>query len=196
MNNFTLEQIKNAMKKKGYAFFEDGDYNLNLIGIRNSKPVPNTFDDIFAIVYKEKGQWKLWQFPCTTDPGTYWLKNPSRVEGTAILVPGQYKASFQIGLHKGKYKALRQCKPVALWRDNDRDNLAEAQKTVHWEMTGINIHRANEYATSMLINSWSAGCQVIANPAHYKLFMELLDKAEIRYSDKFTYTLLTQSDIE
>ena len=29
------EQYKKALEDKGYAFFERGDYNLNIIGVRN-----------------------------------------------------------------------------------------------------------------------------------------------------------------
>ena len=33
---FTREQIEAAVKAKGYKYFENGEYNLNIIGIRNS----------------------------------------------------------------------------------------------------------------------------------------------------------------
>ena len=32
----TIEQIENAVKDKGYKWFENGDWNLNIVGIRNS----------------------------------------------------------------------------------------------------------------------------------------------------------------
>ena len=48
MNRYTREQIEQALKAKGYKWFEKGDYNLNIVGIRNSdtnNEVTNKFDD-------------------------------------------------------------------------------------------------------------------------------------------------------
>jgi hypothetical protein len=46
------------------------------------------------------------------------LLNP---KGAAILVPGQYCGSHAIGLHQGKYRALRQVKPLPVYRDSNKD---------------------------------------------------------------------------
>ena len=46
--SYTREQIETAVKSKGYAWFENGDYNLNIVGIRNSATgteVTNIFAD-------------------------------------------------------------------------------------------------------------------------------------------------------
>ncbi len=32
----TKNTMRKVMEDKGYAFFEEGDYNLNIIGIRNA----------------------------------------------------------------------------------------------------------------------------------------------------------------
>ena len=50
IKSFTLDQIKSTVIAKGYKWFEEGDFNLNLIGIRNSDTgdeVTNKFDDTF-----------------------------------------------------------------------------------------------------------------------------------------------------
>ncbi len=55
--SFTREQIEMAMKKLGHAYFENGEHNINIIGIRNSstgKRVTNAFDDWMTLSYKEK----------------------------------------------------------------------------------------------------------------------------------------------
>ena len=44
------------MSRRGYSFFEKGDYNLNLIGIRSDIKVANRFDDIFLCLFKESGK--------------------------------------------------------------------------------------------------------------------------------------------
>jgi hypothetical protein len=36
------------MKKKGYAFFENGQYNLNIIGVRSKKREAGSFDDFIC----------------------------------------------------------------------------------------------------------------------------------------------------
>ena len=57
---YKKEQIENALKTKGYAWFENGDYDVNIVGVRNSatgNKVTNAFDDFLTISYKESGQW-------------------------------------------------------------------------------------------------------------------------------------------
>ena len=78
MDCYTREQIENTMKAKGYKYFTSGDYNLNIIGVRNSETagrVTNAFDDCMTLSYKVDGEWKFHCFKCTTDPGTHWVKN-------------------------------------------------------------------------------------------------------------------------
>ena len=43
--NIFVDKIKEACKKKGYAFFENGDYNLNIVGIRSAYGKADKFDD-------------------------------------------------------------------------------------------------------------------------------------------------------
>ena len=45
---YTQKQIEAVVKGKGYKWFENGDYNLNIVGIRNSETrgkVTNKFDE-------------------------------------------------------------------------------------------------------------------------------------------------------
>ena len=51
----TFTSIKAALAKKGYTFYTNGDYNLNLIGIRDSRKATNKFDDILCCMYKKRG---------------------------------------------------------------------------------------------------------------------------------------------
>jgi hypothetical protein len=80
---FTREQVQEATQSLGYRYFEKGDFNINVIGIRNSSTgnrVTNRFDDWMTISFKENGIWKFFIYACTTDNG----------DGTARLVPQQY----------------------------------------------------------------------------------------------------------
>ena len=53
-------------------------------------------------------------------PGSHWEKNLLNKDGVAILKPGQYRGSHKIGLHQGRYEALKQ-QTVKVYRDNNRD---------------------------------------------------------------------------
>ena len=114
-----------TLKKKGYAFFDrNKPYNLNIIGVRRvENAVPNTFDDTIVVIYRDGAkQWQVFTADITTDPGRYWLMNPSNVNGTAILVPNQYRGVYKKDLHQGKYEALCQRGgEVEVYRDGDRD---------------------------------------------------------------------------
>ena len=57
------------VQAKGYRIFTNGQYNVNIIGIRH-RGKPNQFDDTIALVYRdETGGWVQREFSCTTDPG-------------------------------------------------------------------------------------------------------------------------------
>jgi hypothetical protein len=201
MNCPTRQQIESAVKNKGYKWFEKGNYNLNIVGVRNSETlneVTNKFDDHITISYKAEGNWKFHCFDCTTDPGKHWVENIMNESGVAILKPNQYRGSHQIGLHQGKYEALRQVKPVQVYRDNSLDNIYDLlEENVKEGVFGINIHRATKYEgrKSTQIDKWSAGCQVIAANDDFHLFMEICNKAKDIWSNSFTYTLIESNDL-
>ena len=44
------DYYKRIFDKKGYDFYEDGDYNLNIIGVRSWNDFTNEFDDDIDIV--------------------------------------------------------------------------------------------------------------------------------------------------
>ena len=117
--SFTREQVEAAVKAKGYVYFDDAankGFDVNIIGIRNSatgQKVTNAFDDTMTLSYKEGGVWKYHTWPCTTDPGKKGVMEYHNAAGVARLVEGQYRGSHTIGLHQGKYEALRQAKNVS-----------------------------------------------------------------------------------
>jgi|APGre2960657373_1045057.scaffolds.fasta_scaffold31352_2 hypothetical protein len=195
-DQLAIEIIKNVMKKKNYAFFESGTFNLNLIGIRTASKIPNNFDDWMVAIYKDQSvNWTIKKWRITTDAGTYWLLNPMNNKGTALLVPNQYRKGWKIGLHKGQYKALVQNKPIEVYRDNDKDLILDYENsTIDKGMFGVNIHRSNPSQTSIRVEKWSAGCQVFANPREFEELMDICDIASRQWGSEFTYTLLTEQD--
>ena len=196
-SNVDIEQV---MIRKGYRFFK-GVYNLNIIGVRSKESIKqeNRFDDIlivsFGLATSGYNSSTKFIFQITTDPGIKSLKTPMNAKGTAILVPGQYRGSHKLGLHQGKYEALVQCAPVKVYRDANKDSILDVDKrTIDTGMFGINIHKAG--IASVIVDGWSAGCQVVAKTDEYEIFMDLCRKQKLAgHGDKFTYTLLEEKDL-
>jgi hypothetical protein len=190
-----IDKIKAAMKLKDYKFFESGDYNLNIIGIRNSdtgSKVTNVFDDLLTVSYKIGDVWHFKKWAATTDPGTKGVKEFHNAQGVARLVPGQYRGSHAIGLHQGKYEALKQAKAVKVYRDANKDMTYDT-KLITEGIYGINIHKAG--ADSTYVENWSEGCQVFKKSAEFDEFMALVKKAATLHGNSFTYTLLESKDL-
>ena len=182
-----LERVEDA----GHAVFTRGAWNVNVVGVRSDARESNEFDDRIHLVFKDEfGEWVDLSFECTTDPGTYWLANPMKVAGTAILKAGQYAGVYRIDKHKGKYDALCQREGVvSVFRDSDRSATLDLHPRTEVEgYFGINIHKAG--ADSTQVGKWSAGCQVIANEAEFDVFMAIVRKSASLYGNTFTYTLL------
>ncbi len=200
---YTREQIETAVKAKDYKWFTSSNYDVNIVGVRNAETcgkVTNRFDDCVTISYKdESGEWNFHCFDATTDPGSHYTENQLlNKDGVAILKEGQYRGSHMIGLHQGKYEALRQKKPLEVYRDGNKDDFYDLiEENVHEGIYGINIHRATsrEEGKSVQVDKWSAGCQVIAANKDFKLFMEIVNKAAKVWGNSFTYTLINSNDI-
>jgi hypothetical protein len=194
---YTREQIEAAVKAKGYVWFEGAkDYDLNIIGIRNSatgNKVTNVFDDTITVSYKVGGNWVIKQWACTTDPGTKGVKEFHNAAGVARLVEGQYRGSHTLGLHQGKYEALKQQKPVKVYRDANRDMTYDETK-IQEGIFGINIHKAG--ADSTYVENWSEGCQVFKKAADFEAFMVIAREAAKVHGPSFTYTLIESADIK
>ena len=193
---YTKEQIETAVKAKGYAWFENGDYDVNIVGVRNTATgnvVTNAFDDLLTLSYKEKGVWKFHSWAATTDPGKKGVMEFHNKNGVARLVPGQYRGVWAIDKHQGKYEALCQrLGNVSVWRDSDKDLIFE-NMLVDTGMFGINIHKAGQDST--WVENWSEGCQVFKRVKDFDVFMSICKKAAAIHGNKFSYTLLQSTDI-
>ncbi len=191
-----VSYFKALFKHHGYAFFEEGEYNLNIFGVRYLEKV-NTFNDFIFVVYKnESKQWVIKQFECTTEAGVDYLKDPMNNKGTGIMFPNQYRGAYQIGLHKG-YPALRQIKPIKVYRDNDKDSVHDLDPdTIQEGVFAINIHHATFKGKSTKVGKWSAGCMVFADINEWNQFFSLVKKAATKWGDIFTFTLFESKNLE
>jgi hypothetical protein len=200
---YTREQIQSAVVRKNYAWFNDNankSYDVNIIGVRNAstgKRVTNVFDDLLTISFKdEKGAWQYFEWAATTDPGKKsmleWRKM-GITGGCARLVTGQYRSTYAVSLHQGKYEALCQrLADVRVYRDADLD-LEYDEDKVTKGMYGINLHKAGKDST--WVENWSAGCQVFKRVKDFDAFMKIVKKAAKIHGNCFSYTLLNSTDI-
>lgn len=189
------ESIIDVMVDKGYVVFGGAaDYNLNIVGIRTSDMQANTFNDWITVFYRLPGMWFQVAMPATTDPGTYYRKNPMNVAGTAIVKPGQYRGVFKLGQFRGVL-ALIQNKPITVYRDANRDEVLDAYgPKKHTGMYGIHIHAASPDRIAGKVDKWSAGCQVIQDNLHFDFLIRLCEKQIQSIGNSFTYTLLEERD--
>jgi len=189
-------KIQHFFRNKKYSFFVRGNYNLNIVGIRSAARYAGEFDDLLVVMHREQGRWVEYTYPITTDPGVYWLHNPSRVDGTAILVPGQYRGVYAIDKHRGRYDALCQRHgAVRVYRDDNRDSIIDMlPDTTQEGWYGINIHKSG--LDSVDVGKWSAGCQVFKRSSDFNEFMTLCQKSAAIYGNRFTYTLINFKNLE
>ncbi|MEM0953318.1 MAG: hypothetical protein AAGI24_04180 [Pseudomonadota bacterium] len=195
VKQLTYARLQDVAKALEFPFFDRGDYNLNLIGIRTDDDRSNLFNDWLCLAFRQNDHEQLLTFSMTTDPGTYYRENPINVDGTAIMVPGHYPGLWEIRNHQGKYPALCQKAPVNVWRDNDRDEVLDYGGEQAAGLFGINLHRASEHRESTQVDRWSAGCQVIAQPEDFDIVMAIARRARLIYSNTFSYTLITEQQL-
>jgi hypothetical protein len=198
----TKEAIEITVGLKGYVWFGDKEnkgFDVNVVGVRNMLPgrkVTNIFDDKLTLSYKnENGVWQFHSWDITTDPGTKAMKEFHNPAGVFRLIPGQYRGMWAIGLHQGKYEAMRQVKACKGWRDKNKDMIFDESLVVEG-VFGINGHRSNPKTQSEYVENWSEGCQVFKRLKDFLEFMVIMNKAKAIHGNSFTYTLLESTDVK
>lgn len=187
-----IDDLRREYDRLGYRFFEGEEYDLNLFGVRHPD-YENLFNDLLGCAWRADGKWHLRLWPGTTDPGGYYLRRPAHSGGTAILVPGQYRGVWQLGMHKGQYEALFQSgAEVKVYRDADRDQVLDLSKaTIDEGWFGINQHRSG--LRSKNVDKWSAGCQVHGTRGGFEDVMRLARLQQVYNPSwkSYSYTLFT-----
>jgi hypothetical protein len=182
MKNYTPDELKAAFAKRAYNWMD-----FHLVGIRAANYVKNTFCDMFILV----ANGRLYYWPGTTRPGTYYLLHLLNPKGAAVLKPGQYCGCWSLGYHKNNtgHPAWIQTGPVTVYRDNNLNDSADTTGVEDTGYFGIDIHRATPFTITRLVDKYSAGCQVFANYSDHQIFMELSKASGLK---SFTYTLLNE----
>lgn len=182
-----VSAIRAAVIGHGFSWFERGDYNLNLVGVRSESRKPGSFDDLLICIYKVGGAWTLHLWPITTDPGTRYLERPINPAGAAILAhPQQILGGYKIGLHRGR-DALVQAERMRVWRDGNRDDVLDWGEGLMEGWYGINMHDT-PHSTN---HGASAGCQVFAQRDELKALLDLVE----RTGGRVTYTIIGEESL-
>lgn len=195
------KNIKLRYEEKGYKFFT-GIYDLNIFGIRSNTKIAGEFDDWVGVAYLDNSRCeRLFFAKATTDSGAKYLLNPLHPKGAAIMLPGQYRKAYKLGIHgrtwaSGGYKALEQINPMRYVRDNNKNNILGDSVTVPFEdILKTNVHRANKFKIIDRIGGYSAGCQVIQDPVQFETFICICEEQKTHgHGDFFTYTLFEEND--
>jgi hypothetical protein len=211
--NRELEQIRATMLSKGYSFFEKGDYNLNLIAVRENDVFENTFSDSLYIPHKVNGKWLMPRFNFTTLAGTLGFggeKNPltaaqtgTGVNGVAIVLEGQYPQGLKYisgGLRYPFTEFLQQNRFFNYLRDNDKDGLVSRLTAIkqtgnfftHWHaMSPIGVKSIQVNYTH---SAWSQGCMGGDAPTWFGGIMPIVRSAVKLWGTTFTKTLIHAND--
>lgn len=157
-------------------------------------PVTDRYDDVmFVWGRKRNGSRFSDAWPMSTEPGLAsfrlgsYRRDPNW--GAPVIQPGTYR--YQRGLHRGKYKALRQAEPLAVIRDVDADAAIEGSDL--WDYprwTGINIHAGGR---SGKVGYHSAGCQIIQGGWYgrpWRTFRDLVYE-KCSQQDFYYYTMVS-----
>jgi hypothetical protein len=191
-----IAKLKQALFARGFRLLMR-PYELNIVGVRSKNRVANSFDDTIYVFYLDKNaNWQIHSFQATTDPGTYYLQHPINENGTAILKPNQYLNTYELGMHRQKYLALVQRKPVTVYRDVDKNCLLDfSGQKQETGMFGINIHRAAQQGKTQSVDAHSAGCQVFAKTEDFDLLIRLCQNHKAKYGNSFSYTLMDEAQL-
>ena len=212
----TTEQIvathREACRKVGYVFFEQGDYNLNIHAIRTDDVFDNRFSDCLRILYKEAGIWQVFESKWTTLAGTKGFggeqspltgaQTGTGVSGVAVIVPNQYRRVYKFVDNYWQWLAypfFQQVGNMQYWRDNDKNGIITKGR-VYTGNYATNLHRmGNNRVEKEQVNSeieyWSQGCNGSPEP-QFKGILPIVRKAIVACkSDLFSYALFDSAQL-
>ncbi len=163
----------------------DGEFEVNIVGIRSFSQQANTFDDFMCVFYVDpKGtesfdgkKWTYKAWVITTEPGSTALGGNSKL-GANLIAEGQYIKAYRNRRHRASeninnYSILGNDFNILVYRDKDKDKWAEKDtKYLYVDTPGDNMHPSGPYDNAgKVINGWSAGCQVFKNPDDFAEFI-------------------------
>jgi len=163
----------------------------NIFGIRSTMDITDKFDDIIGVFWGEKRIDNIVTFPATTDPGKFYTQNPIDGKRTAILVTGQYFNVYAMGLHQGRYEALKQIRKMSFYQDVNKDLIIDTEN-IKSQLIGANLHGTKPDFQPWRVGKFSAACQVLEM---WNDFQELMGIVKQSNYSEFDYTLFNKKDL-
>lgn len=189
-----VDLINRMMALPSFKYVPKGDH---IISVRSKEDTPGVYDDKD---YHFVNQTCVAVMPCTTNTGTYGLRNFRRwnKRGAAVVKADEiYYNAFmksdgkRVRHHNNKQQCLRQIGFMKYYRDNNMDDKVDETGKIYEANYSTNIHcNSYKYKTgirSWFIRGWSTGCNVINNLTKY---WEMINR--IPYDTPVTYTLLKE----
>lgn len=205
----TLKNFQNILKEKGYyqgaidgiigkmslaatqSFVSDEikkrswvQPKTEFVWIRTDQVLDNKFSDICV---RFNGGNADMVMACSTTAGDYYIFNPLTVGGItgAALACEQQVINSHKFVSSPNWKSLWLGAPyfyqegaIEIYRDGNKDRkLDKAIKTKGWY--GINFHRAG---LGSFVDTWSAGCQVVADKAWFEAIKIFQSGQKINYT--------------
>jgi len=164
------QDLKNSVEKNNMVFFDNGNFNLNYIWVRNDLNATNHFTDDLFVAYKENDEEQVLNIKCTTKPGLRGsLLNPTTVEGitgTAVIKEGQYRGAWEFRDTEAEfshYPYFRQIKDIDYFRDGNKDTVIDEVQEQDDKIFGTQWHKMSNVGDKRKIenfevNNWSLGC--------------------------------------
>lgn len=177
-----LPALLRQVASLGHKVFTGDSYDMNLVAQRGPERRAGQMDDLLSVCYRERGVWLEDAFPCSVDPGVYFLKNLMNPNGAAIIAPGQYRGAYELGKHKGR-EALVQVAPVTVRRDGDRDEILEPGQSETGPF-GLNIHDDAGAGANA-----SAGC-IVLSVEHERTLLSILRLQVPKWGPRFSLTVI------
>ena len=209
--DFSLNGIKDVLKRKGYKFYEE-EGKVNLIAVRMDDTYDNKFSDKLFVVQKVKGKTRMEEIPWTTMGGLYGhggAYNPlsaketgTSVSGLATIVEGQYENVWRFNnnyqnIYRKPY--LQQVRNFKFYRDANKDNKLDRGKIYEGNIGLFGHIMGSPGIPNNVISGpgwgkpWSQGCQGVPDP-HFNKLLKPLRTHSKSHSSNVTYTMLHYND--
>lgn len=198
---FSVDYMHGLFREKCWPFFTAGDFNTNLVFVRNHKYFTNRFDDELRIYFKENNSWVEIVLPWSTKAGVFsgrtGIYNPvtyRNTTGVAVLKEGFYQKAYQLidnPFNWLSYAFLMQVGELDVYRDNTKDRVINQDVVQRVGADAqIHVHRAGKIGIfEKNVFNYSIGCLTAPTP-YLDILINVLRQSAKIWGDKFSIALI------
>lgn len=186
--NLSYQNLRTIMLANKHQFFDNGNFNLNLIFFRNTQ-FSDKYDDVLYIAYKDNLVEKVFTCPVSTEAGSYYFKlNPFKLnsEGVAVKKEGQNLRSYEYRDNFLGQPYLHLIKEIELYRDGNKNTHID-KSIIRNVNAGTHIHVGGDIKG--IVYNWSAGCTVIPKQ-YYAEYIKIIQRAVQLHGKIFSETII------